>query len=550
MSQEKILAIDDSEAILSLLRDKVLPQAGYEPLTARNGRDGLALALTAQPDLILLDLELPDISGLEIMRLWQSKGLKAPVIMMTGHGSEHVAVEALRLGVRDYIVKPFTAEEILDSVARALTESRLRRDKENLTAALQRRVQQLSVLHSAGKAVASLLDLDALLRLIVKLSISITGAEEGQLALQEGENGTLYIRAAKNLGHKEIRRLRLKARGDTFEQVLKTGKPLRIGADEENGLVRTGYMARALLQVPIRIKDRNIGVLSVDNQVQRRDFTQEDEEMLSALADHAAVAIENARLYEALRTSEQRYRSAIESSPEALAMIGHAYRFTFANKEFARLTGYAHDELIGMDFRKLIAPEQVPMMEDYYLRRQRGETVSHRNQVTILTAQGIRKDLEMDTSVWWDENGQASMHLFLREPSTHLMQDRFTSLLAAFRDADRGMCLLDNRGYIEWANPAMLALADSPPSAMIGHPLSDVLVLVGGEKTLITALEDAARGKDAHIVFTQPDREVRPTAIQLTCLARREEESFFLGIVRTIVSANLVYCRMAATRDI
>ena len=296
MSQEKILAIDDSEAILSLLRDKILPQAGYKPLTARNGRDGLALALTAQPDLILLDLELPDMSGLEIMRLWQSNGLKAPVIMMTGHGSEHVAVEALRLGVRDYIVKPFTAEEILDSVARALTESRLRRDKENLTAALQRRVQQLSVLYSAGKAVASLLDLDALLRLIVKLSISITGAEEGHLALQEGADGALYIRAAKNLGHREIRRLRLKAHGDTFEQVLKTGKPLRLSVDDKNGLAHMGYMARALLQVPIRLKDRNIGVLSVDNQVQRRDFTQEDEEMLSALADHAAVAIENARL--------------------------------------------------------------------------------------------------------------------------------------------------------------------------------------------------------------------------------------------------------------
>lgn len=534
MSQEKILAIDDSEAILSLLRDKILPQAGYEPLTARNGRDGLALALTARPDLILLDLELPDMSGLELMRLWQSRGLKAPVIMMTGHGSEHVAVEALRLGVRDYIVKPFTAEEILDSVARALTESRLRRDKENLTAALQRRVQQLSVLYSAGKAVASLLDLDALLRLIVKLSISITGAEEGHLALQEGENGALYIRAAKNLGHREIRRLRLKAREGTFEQVLKTGKPLRLSINNKTGLAHTGYMARALLQVPIRIKDRNIGVLSVDNQVQRRDFTQEDEDLLSALADHAAVAIENARLYEALYTSEQRYRSAIESSPEALAIIDNAYCFTFANQEFARLTGYTRDELIGMDFRKLIAPEQVPVMEDYYLRRQRGEAISQQyNRVTILTAQGTHKDLEMDTSVWWDENGRASTHLFLREPSSQAMQDRFTSLLAAFRDTDTGMCLLDEQGLVEWANPAMLALADSSPAAMIGRPLSEVLVPVGGEKTLITALEDAAQGKDSPIVVTQPDREVRPTSIQLTCLASREGGSLFLGIVRT-----------------
>ena len=173
-------------------------------------------------------------------------------------------------------------------------------------------------------------------------------------------------------------------------------------------------------------------------------------------------------------------------------------------------------------------------MEDYYLRRQRGEAVSQQyNRVTILTAQGTHKDLEMDTSVWWDENGRASTHLFLREPSSQAIQDRFTSLLAAFRDADTGMCLLDEQGLVEWANPAMLALAGGPIAAVIGRPLSEVLVIAGGKTALITALQDAAHGKDSQLSFTQPGRELCATKIQLSCLIRRQGERFFLGMVRT-----------------
>ncbi|MDY7042176.1 MAG: response regulator, partial [Chloroflexota bacterium] len=423
MTREKILIIDDSEPILFLLAEKILPPEDYEALTANNGRDGLAMGLTVQPDLVLLDLDLPDLKGLEIMRSWKVQNMHVPVIIMTGYGSEKVAIEALRLGVRDYIVKPFTEEEILDSIAGALTESRLRRDKENLTVDLQRRVQQLSVLYSVSQAVASLLDPDALLRRIVELGISITGAEEGYLALRDGENGDLYIRAAKRLGHKDIRRLRLRTRGETLAQVLESGQPLRLGTAGENHSVQIGYMAHALLQVPIKLKDHVIGVLSVDNQVQRQEFTPDDEEMLSALADHAAVAIENARLYEALRTSEQQYRSAIESAPDALAIIGNAYRFTFANEEFAHIAGYTRDELVGMDFRELIAQDQVPTMVDYYLRRQRGEAVPRHQKVTLLTKQGTSKEMDMDTTVYWDEDGRASTHVSLRELHPKVVQD-------------------------------------------------------------------------------------------------------------------------------
>jgi len=493
MTREKILVIDDSEAILSLLTEKVLPLEGYTAITANNGQDGLALGLTVQPDLILLDLDLPDVHGLELLRSWQAQGLHAPVIIMTGYGSENVAIEALRLGVRDYIVKPFTTEEILSSVARALMESRLRRDKENLTAALQRRVQQLSVLYSVSKAVASLLDLDALLRRIVELSISITGAEEGYLALREGKNGDLYIRVAKNLGHKDIRRLRLKVRDDTFAQVLKTGKPLRFSAADEDSTIQAGYMARALLQVPIKFKDHVIGVLSVDNQVQRRDFTADDEAMLSALADHAAIAIENARLYEALRTSEQQYRSAIESAPDALAIIGNAYCFTFANEEFARITGYTRDELIGMDFRKLIIPEQVPTMVDCYLRRQRGE------------------------------------HISLRESAPQAIPD--VTLVTACYEANNGVCLLDGQGCVQWANPAMLALTDSSPTELIGRPLWEVLDIAGGEDAFTTALKATALETSGQISFARPGNEAQTMQIQLTCLSRHEGAQRFLGIV-------------------
>ncbi|HEM60738.1 MAG TPA: response regulator, partial [Chloroflexi bacterium] len=255
------------------------------------------------PDLLLVDLELPDMSGLDIITSAKQGDSELPMVLMTAYGSETIAVEAFRLGVRDYLIKPFTAEQVVEVIERTLTETRLRREKAELTATLQQRVRQLTILSAVGKSVVSLMDIEELLGRIVEAGVYVTEAEEGFLLLVDRDSGDLYLRAGKNLGSAQAQGLRLKVDDSLAGQVVQTGKPIRRGGRRagRDFKVKTGYLVKSLLHVPLLLRGEVIGVLSVDNQISDVEFSEEHQYLLSTLADYAAISIENATLYEELR---------------------------------------------------------------------------------------------------------------------------------------------------------------------------------------------------------------------------------------------------------
>jgi two-component system, NtrC family, response regulator AtoC len=107
----KILIIDDDTAMLELL-DRSLSRKGYRVLTGRTGKEGLKISRDNQVDLVLLDVNLPDIEGVQVLKKLKKSNPKAAVIMITAHGEVETAVESMRLGAFDYVTKPFGIEEI------------------------------------------------------------------------------------------------------------------------------------------------------------------------------------------------------------------------------------------------------------------------------------------------------------------------------------------------------------------------------------------------------------------------------------------------------
>ncbi|MDR3578269.1 MAG: response regulator [Anaerolineaceae bacterium] len=132
MAHEKILVIDDSPEIVRFLKHYILRPMGYEVITANDGQTGLEMAIANSPDLIMLDMSMPRMNGLQVLAGLRDSRTKAPVIFMTLHGSEQIAVEVFRQGVRDYLVKPFTVEEVTQAVDRSLQEGRLAHERESL----------------------------------------------------------------------------------------------------------------------------------------------------------------------------------------------------------------------------------------------------------------------------------------------------------------------------------------------------------------------------------------------------------------------------------
>jgi two-component system NtrC family sensor kinase len=143
MAGERVLVVDDSLVYRDLLVNHVLKPGGYEALTANDGETGLRVAQEQVPDLIIMDMQMPGMTGIQVLEALHEAGNEIPIIMMTLHGSEDLAVRAFRLGVKDYVIKPFDIDEMLMAMDKALSEVRLRRERDALTQTLRAERRQL-----------------------------------------------------------------------------------------------------------------------------------------------------------------------------------------------------------------------------------------------------------------------------------------------------------------------------------------------------------------------------------------------------------------------
>jgi two-component system NtrC family sensor kinase len=299
MSGETILVIDDRRENLLFLANSVLRPEGYEVITATDGKQGFDKALAEKPDLIITDLKMPRMSGLELMAALRREGVYIPVILTTFYGSEQAAIQAFRLGAKDYIIKPYEVQEMLESVERALIEQRLRREAASLKEGtevdqhLGERVRQLHNLCGIGRSLNALQIPDEVMRVAVEAAMYLSDAEGGQLFLVNPETQQLELRAVRGPSESRARCVRQPGADQFVTLVAQSGKTT---ITAKGG----GKVENPRLAVPLRAMDEVIGVLVV---VAKPDhgFTENDSYQVGILAGYAAVAVVNARTIENLK---------------------------------------------------------------------------------------------------------------------------------------------------------------------------------------------------------------------------------------------------------
>src|SRR6516164_3138592 len=142
MPKSRILVIDDEAAIRDSLR-MTLEYEGYEFLGAATGQEGLALAEREAPDLVLLDVKMPGMDGIEVLERLRNMNDQLPIVVISGHGTISTAVEATKKGAWDFIEKPFASERVLVSLRNALDQRQLRDENRSLKKAVEIRHQMI-----------------------------------------------------------------------------------------------------------------------------------------------------------------------------------------------------------------------------------------------------------------------------------------------------------------------------------------------------------------------------------------------------------------------
>jgi class 3 adenylate cyclase/FixJ family two-component response regulator len=305
MSQERVLVVDDSQQTRDLVVGYVLAPNGYRCEVARDGAEGLRKAMDMNPDLIIMDLEMPKMTGLEMLEALHEKRVNIPSIMMTFHGSERVAVQAFRLGVRDYVIKPFDVDDMLASIERALAEARLRRERDALTTKLiqanrqlETRVRDLNALHGIGRSVTALLDHDGLLTRVVEAALYVTTAEEGAIFLLDDAQRQLLEHVVLRRSGGRVPHASSEAPLQFARQAIRNLQPATSGS---------------VMCVPLVVGGKVLGALGVNNGSLPRPFNDDDQQMLQALGDYAAIAIHNSRLFAQVRASKEREKQQLRN---------------------------------------------------------------------------------------------------------------------------------------------------------------------------------------------------------------------------------------------
>jgi two-component system NtrC family sensor kinase len=314
---ERILVAEGDPAALETIADQVLGPMGYTLFTARNGHEALELALEHQPHIVFAALDLPGVTGYDLLAGMRSRGVMPYAIVLAPKGAaESQLLRAFRLGARDYLIRPVREAELVNTLDRALEELNLKRDRDQLSQRLgtanqqlEKRVRELTILSSLGKAVTSLTDLAQLFTRLMDGAVLACEADLGWLMLveestTEGAAPTLVARAAKNMP--ALSGLKLGSPWDDgiSSLLLQSGEALSL-AGEPLARLRGGQAARAIAAAPIRAKDQILGVLVVGRKADHA-FTERELALLSSVSDYASIALVNARLFRGLEARATR----------------------------------------------------------------------------------------------------------------------------------------------------------------------------------------------------------------------------------------------------
>lgn len=356
--KERILIVESNPKISTLIAEQSLLPMGYRVEVARVAGEAIQQAIQFTPDVIIANLNLPGLSGKDLLVALSSQGIEVPVIVIATKGSETDLIQAFRLGAADYLLYPFRETEVVTALERVIRQVRARREREQLARRLQQannemqqRVRELTTIYSIGKAVTSITDQQLLFEKLVEAAVYISEADAGWLLLRQDKSKDFLLSAQRNLPTSVASRLNQPWDDGISSLVSLSGEPLSIHGEPIKRF-KISQLAQSLLAVPVKIKKEVIGLLVVARKT-AKPFYPSTQALLEAVADYASISLVNARLFRALEERASAYQQSADSMQTRLRETEEIYQK--ARQELSESVRGAlrtvQDLLIGEDIR-------------------------------------------------------------------------------------------------------------------------------------------------------------------------------------------------------
>ncbi|MEN8149721.1 MAG: HD domain-containing phosphohydrolase [Planctomycetota bacterium] len=335
----RILVADDEVKICSLLK-KLLEREGYDVTTVNDGGSALKEMLRRKPDLLISDIQMPGMDGLELSRRARSLDSDLPVVLITGYASMETAVQALREGVSDYITKPFSIAELKGVVGRILENRalaaenrrlmvelkvanqqltqhrrrltvRLKGAEDGLDSAnreLKQRLGEMEVIHEISQMIATVFDETELLTLATQLIRDKVGVSAAAALMLEGAGTEFTGRGVRGLAGGLTDGDRIPHSDGIAGHALLDRRPVLVPDASRDPRLSPEELATfgsgSLLAVPVVSKESVLGVLMVSRETTREALGDAERDLLGLIGMDLAVALDNVRLF---KENEQTY---------------------------------------------------------------------------------------------------------------------------------------------------------------------------------------------------------------------------------------------------
>lgn len=336
----RILVVDDERMIREVLAD-FLSMEGYLVRTAEDGNAALLELSRHHYDVVISDLKMPNMGGIELLEAVSKHAPNVLTIIMTGFGTVETAIDAMKRGAYDYILKPFKVEEVIHVISRGLDKQRLQ--AENL------RLKEALSLYKVSEAIAASLSLDEVLQTVTDTAVDEVRADVVSIVLDDGEGGFFERRrevhpefhVEEGLGVLDAVALR---------EYFAEDRPLRVHGHKGLKLFKEepeGARLASMIVVPLRVRGRMIGFLAALSYTRGKRFDEGQRKLLTMVGSRAAAAIENAKLYEDLKAT---FEQTIEGLARTIDKMdrytaGHSDRVAVYATVLATRMGLSADQI-------------------------------------------------------------------------------------------------------------------------------------------------------------------------------------------------------------